>query len=232
MIQGTVTIAYLDPGHWSACFGMSLRDLYLFEVALQRHPYEVRVQSGAGAIADGRNYATQQFLDGSSEWLFFVDTDMGFASDTIERLINTADPDERPVMGGLCFTLYEVTPSSFHGVRYGVMPAMYSREDGGFNPVTDYKRDAVQQVDATGAACLLIHRSVLEKIRDKFGKVWFNEMPKTGEDLSFCRRCDQAGVPVHVNTAVKTTHHKGALYLDEDHYMRNRPWTDEDWQVT
>lgn len=220
--MNSVTIGYMDPGKWSAVFGLSLRDLYLYEAACGRQPYEVRVQAGAGGLADGRNYIVEKFLGHGSEWLFMVDTDMGFAMDTIERLVRSACLQEAGVMGALCFQLYDKDQrASFHGKRYGIMPTLYEDMAGeGYRHIPDYKQDDVVRVDATGGACLLIHRSVVSAIADN----WFTELPDYSEDLSFMRRCAQFNIPVHVDTSVKTTHDKGALFLDEELYNQSRPW--------
>ena len=92
----------------------------------------------------------------------------------------------------------------------------------GFVPRMSYTRDTLQECSATGAACTLIHRTVLEGIRDKFGPVWFDPIthpkgPTTfGEDLSFCVRVAALGLPLYVDTSVKTTHDKGGVFLDEE----------------
>lgn len=40
-----------------------------------------------------------------------------------------------------------------------------------------------------------------------------------GEDMSFCLRLVAQDTPMWVNTAVKTTHDKGGVYLDEETYL-------------
>lgn len=227
MIQGSVTVGYMDPGKWSACFGMSLRDLFMYDAnhGCGRVVAELRTMVGAGGLADGRNHIVEQFLEGDAEWLFFIDSDMGFAADTVDRLVESSDAVESPVMGGLCFQLYQQQASSFHGIRNGIMPTLYEYIGfDGFQFIPDYKRDSIQRVDATGAACLLVHRSVLEKIQSH----WFSTMFQYSEDMSFMRRCANLDIPIYVNSAVKTTHDKGALFLDEDLYVRSRPWAEED----
>jgi hypothetical protein len=100
----------------------------------------------------------------------------------------------------------------------------------GFRPIPDYPRDQVAPVAGTGAACLLIHRSALEAVRALAGDAWFDPIthptalkgkPRTfSEDLSFCVRLASAGIQVHVDTSVKTTHEKGMAFLDEDAFDR------------
>jgi hypothetical protein len=251
-VADTVVVAFLDDGHWSACFGLSLRDLYLYDAfgpqqIVRPGGTELRALTGTGQVPANRNKACRDFLDNTDgDWLWMVDTDMGFASDTVERLVKSADPVERPVMGGLCFAALnpkpprdeQGRPTKRHGYaeRFLIQPTVYlwTERDGdrGILPILDYPRDEIVQCKATGAACLLIHRSVLVRMREKFrdengfGDVWFDPITHPtarqgkprhfSEDISFCIRLAAADIPLHVDTAVRTTHEKGFLFLDED----------------
>lgn len=233
MIDGAVSVAWLHPGHWSNCFGQSLLDLVMFDastngrIVCHRHG-TIPKESGSGQIVASRNTVTSVFLDGEAEWLLFIDSDMGFAADTAERLIAAADPAERPIVGALAFAAKSDGSGPFFARRYRATPTVYRfyEDDSeiGFVPLFDYPADAVLEVDATGAACILIHRGALEAI----GERWWDhiEVPKGpagrttfSEDLSFCLRARAAGLPVHVHTGVKTTHDKGGVFLDEDTFV-------------
>ena len=238
MTPGSVVVGFLDDGHWSACFGLSYLELTLHDALVsQRIVREggtyLRKVCGTAGVPAGRNEVVANFLDHTDgEWLFFVDTDMGFAADTVDRLVSAADPDSRPVMGGLCFAQRRTKPAPFHAERFGIIPTVYSyvelEDEVGFRPLPDYGRDQVVQVAGTGAACLLIHRTVLEQVRLKCGDAWFDPAvhptgdrgkPRTfSEDLSFCVRCAALGIPIHVDTRVKTCHEKGGIFLDEEAY--------------
>jgi GT2 family glycosyltransferase len=230
--QGTVAVAYLDGGRWSAVFGMCLRDLYLHDAGHDRRilfpgAVELRGMAGAGGIADGRNELFGRFLSQTeAEWLWFVDTDMGFAKDTVDRLVASADPVERPIVGGLCFRLVRSGQGSFYGSRYGILPTVFDWDEAneGFLPRLRYERDAVQKVDATGAACLLIHRSVAEKLAPSPFSIADVGDHQVSEDLSFCLRAGWQGFSVHVDASVKTTHDKSPMFLDEELYLASRPW--------
>lgn len=237
--RGGVVVGFLDDGQWSACFGLSFRDLCLYDsVASQRivreGGMELRQLCGTGGIAEGRNEVARSFLDRTDgEWLFFVDTDMGFAQDTVDRLVRAADPHKRPVMGALCFAQRRTGRSSdLRAERFSIVPTVYRyvelEDELGFTPVQHYGREQVIPVGGTGAACLLIHRRVLGKVREKYGDAWFDPIHHpTGlkggrrvfsEDLSFCVRVQSVGIPVHVDTSVKTCHEKGGIYLTEELY--------------
>jgi hypothetical protein len=240
--RGTVVPCFLDDGHWSACFGLSYLELMLHDtLGSQRVVREggtyLRKVAGTGGIADGRNEVARQFLDHTDgEWLWMVDTDMGFAADTVDRLLTSADPHRRPVVGGLCFAQRRTGPGEFHAERFGIIPTVYqyveTGDEVGFAPIAAYERDTVTRCAGTGMACVLIHRRVLFKIREAHGDVWFDPMkhptgmhgkPRTfSEDLSFCVRLAALDLPLHVDTAVKTCHEKGGLFLDEDAYDRQQ----------
>jgi hypothetical protein len=133
--------------------------------------------------------------------------------DTIDRLIAAADPVQRPVVGGLCFT---------QSPGVDPQPTLYelTEEDG--QPVfarhQSWPDDGLVRVSATGAACLLVHRDVLETVGKLSGDgaaPWFRESvigsALVGEDLTFCLRCGVAGIPVHVCTGVRAGHMKTTM---------------------
>jgi GT2 family glycosyltransferase len=169
-------------------------------------------------LSTGRNRLCADFLarPGSPEWLFMVDTDMVLQADTVDRLIAAADPVGVPVLGGLCWSLDA-------GVKVPTMYELVEKEPGrlAFTRPARWPDDAVVRVSATGAACLLIHRSVLETVRETAGDPaapWFRETPVApmslmGEDMTFCLRCAAAGIPVHVHTGIKAGHMKTTMLI-------------------
>lgn len=229
-------VAHLSPGYWQACFGASLLDLIMFDAAhenrITSHRFgHVHKEAGADSIYAARNRIAQIMLDESeAEWCFLIDSDMGFAPDTVEQLVTSADPEERPVMGGLAFAQKSAGVGPMFARRYRGVPTVYAMaKDGkevGFLPMVDYPRDSIVKCAGTGAACLLVHRSAFETVREEYGDQWFSHVPKKdveagqfdhyGEDLSFCLRLAAVGIPIHVDTAVKTTHDKGGVFFDEE----------------
>lgn len=233
MTPGAVTVGFLHPGHYAACFAESLKDLLFFdashEARIVSHRFgQMGKQCGAAGIVAGRNKLAETVLDESdAEWLFMVDSDMGFDADVVERLIGSANVDERPVVGGLAFAHKTDGKAGNYGIRYKATPTLYDfvelDDEIGVVPRFDYDRDALSVVAATGGACLLIHRTALESVRDKYGDIWFDTIrhPKGAhfsEDLSFCIRLAGVGIPVHVDTSIKTTHDKGGVFYDEAYF--------------
>ena len=189
-------------------------------------------QCGPAGIAKARNEVAEAFLGVSADWLLWLDTDMGFHPDTCERLLAAADPAKRPVMGALCFTQRQLGPDGMGGWRCAAVPAIRDWAQpgdpwGGFKFRRNYPPDAVTRCAGTGAACLLVHRSVFERINAKFGPAWYDMLPSPvpgeliSEDLSFCARAGALRIPVHVHTGVPTSHMK-RTWLGEGDYQRER----------
>lgn len=185
-------------------------------------------------LSQQRNAACTFLMDETdADWLLFIDSDMGFDDDALYRLIEVADPVERPIVGALCFGLKKVESDNRGGWRTQPFPTIY---DWKLNPETekygfclryDYTPNVVTRAAATGAAFLLIHRGILADLRGKYGDTWFDRGRMDdgeglmGEDISFCARIGRAGIPLFVHTGVGTTHLK-PVWVDEDYYLAQR----------
>lgn len=243
-VMPRVMLGYVRPGgdkaEVKAAFMACAIRTMLYELATTGTPYDAcDQQCASGQLVDARNSLVEHFLESPIEWLWCVDTDMTFEADCVSRLLASADPVERPVMGALCFALkLGETESRLMTNKFSVVPTVYTwqeiRDDAGnvtdvgFAPFMDYPRNTIVKVDASGAACFVVHRSVLEKIRDEVGPHWFDRMSHPdakmpfGEDMSFFARCAQVGVPVHIDTGVQTGHIKGGVDITEEWFDAHR----------
>ena len=228
----SVQIAYLHSSRvshsWHACMmNLLAYDKTVGANLVRSLPFAVSC-SGPNSIPEARNMAVTHFLDKTPhDWLFFVDTDMGFQPEYLEALVFAAHPTERPVVGGLCFAMKHMGPDGKGGFVVRPVPTLFSwaehPEQGfGFATRFRYPPESLVQVAGTGAAFLLIHRSVLESIRKREGDRWFDltrydDGTSVSEDLSFCMRVGRRGFPIFVHTGIKTTHHK-EVWLGEEAY--------------
>ena len=219
----TVCLAYLHTDDVSHSWHVSYLNSVLFDCRPDG-PMHLRggylAQYGTDMSYDhARNKVAKAFLDEKdADWLWWVDSDMGWDYDALERLIAAADPVERPIVGGLCFGVKPVGDDGLNGPLFRPFPTIYSldeRDDSaGFSPIYAYPVNELIQVGGTGSAFVLVHRSVLEGVRAKFGDTWYDRIPHPkndvpfGEDLSFCLRAINAGFPIHAHTGIRTSHHK------------------------
>lgn len=237
-----VVIGYCHPGHIHAGFHESLLDLLVFDTAFDqrivRGGGRLAVQASAN-LAGPRNEIVKQFLDyDKADWLWFVDTDMVFQPNTLERLLEHADPVTAPIVGGLCFSTNQ---GRIFPTLYGLMG---EEDDVQVIRYHEWPPDSMFQVAATGTGCLLIHKTVLQRMRDfvspsgqkGFNKAfpWFQETTHdnrpVSEDITFCWRAGLLEIPVFVNTAVHIGHVKEQqltldLYLEQISETEARKWS-------
>lgn len=215
----TVAVAHLHPGRLSTHFQGSLDRLYRHDPAVGFPP--LRIKSTLH-LAPARNTVVRMFLDSTThDWLLMLDADMGFAPDVAERLRAAADPEDRPMVGALCFTSDQTAVLADHTVQSYVHPTIYQQvEDAGRSSLvplrSGYPANALVECAGTGAACVLMHRGMLDRMRQAYGEHWYSPIVDEsglvgfGEDLAFCIRARQLGVPVFVHTGVRTCHEKTA----------------------
>lgn len=235
-----VTIAYVHSLTVTASWFHSMTELYYYDIFNNQRIARggnIAMTAETDGLAKARNKIAETFLkERNAPWLFIIDTDMGFQPDIIERLLADADPVERPIVGALAFTQRHEKTDHMGGWRTLATPTIFDwAQDGneqGFKVRWDYHIDALQQCNGTGSACILIHRSVFEKITEAFGEgKWYDRaynptMNKlTSEDLSFCMRAEHVGCSIFVDSSVKTTHQK-PMWLQETDYFAQRALAD------
>lgn len=190
----------------------------------------IKVRFATLGLIAARNDAAAQLLASDCDYLLWVDTDMGFEPDALDRLLAVADPETRPVVGGLCFSARQYAHDGMNGWLTRPTPTLYDWKDNpdggsGFVQAPTYRVNAITKCAATGSAFVLIHRSVFEKIAEKMGPTWYDRTPAPngdllGEDVSFCVRCALVDVPIHVHTGVRTSHYKGQWLQELEHWRR------------
>lgn len=229
-----VAVGYVHADEVAHSWHLSLTELVGWDLSHQQRVIRggwVAVRCGTDGLPAARNKVVTQFLENdTADWLFWVDTDMGFRPDVVDRLLAVADPTERPIVGALCFAQKELTPDGMGGYACAPRPTIFDwvtdGEQQGFIGRAVYPINALVRCAGTGSACILIHRSVFERVQETAGPNWYTRaynktMDKTiGEDLSFCMRAVAANIPIHVYTGVRASHLKH-LWLQESDFWRN-----------
>jgi GT2 family glycosyltransferase len=229
-VADAVTVAYVHSTDVAHSWYRSMTDLLMCDIGTHQRILRggyIAVRYSTGGIIQARNDAARMFLESrESEWLFWSDTDMGFAPDTVERLLASADAKERPIVGGLCFGSKELNADGVNGYWTAPVPTIYdwvTTPEGvsGFMPRHGYESDTLTQCSGTGSACIIVHRSVY----DKLGPNPYTPLrnPSTGEllgeDLSFCARAAEHDIPIYVDASVKTSHLKPIWMAEEQFKM-------------
>lgn len=220
-MAGEVCFGNINGGNIRSELFLSFLELFLHDRQDKQHIGGLAIQNCGALLHMGRNDVVKSFLEGSQDWLFFVDSDMKLEPDTLDRLMEVADSKKRPIVGATC-----VLPT-----RGGdVVPLYYMRKPSSGEsrrPIPRYSpktqpADKLVRVDATGTGCLLIHRRVFEEMAEAYSSngvamptPWFDfenfDGVAYGEDLTFCHRARALGIPIYVHTGIAVGHVKSML---------------------
>jgi hypothetical protein len=226
----TVVIAFIHPGQVSAFFNTSVIATLLHDQHNNRRIVGMMQEWSSANVSAARNSLTNRFLDDhEADWLLWIDADMAWEQTAVDALVECADPEKAPIVGGLCFgaSQDQLFPTIYQFIK---------RDDDTISTIRvgQYPTDTMVHCAATGAAFLLIHRSVLEEMRKREFNAAFPFFQETelagapaGEDVTFCLRAGICGAPIYVNTAVKIGHHKSHL-LTEDLFLSQTEDVDGD----
>ncbi len=155
-----------------------------------------------------------------TDWLLWVDSDIVLNLDAMKLLWQTADKINRPVVSGVYFISKEN-----EGTLMRPFPVL-------FDNITEFQikyhhplpENQVLKVDCAGFGFVLMHKSIVPKMREAHpGKGMFMETGDgqddhfIGEDIIFFRRMAKAGIPLHAHTGAIVKHMK-RFSLDYDYY--------------
>lgn len=215
-----VAIAYCRPEDVDGAFADALMLLLLWDSKHDRRVDATIGVEGGARVHLARNEIVRRFLAKTScEWLMWFDADMVPPADCIDRLLEVADPEEKPIVGALCFA----------GGKLTIKPTIYEfKQDENGDLTSDcwlqYPANSLVECHGTGSACVLIHRSVFEAIEAEpsFGlspHPWYQDQIICGqdwsEDLVFCLRAKTVGKKIWVHTGVQVGHRKKRV-LDQE----------------
>lgn len=173
-------------------------------------------------LAHNRNELAHQFIASGREWMLTIDDDMMFDAEQVLNGIALAAERGVSVLGALAF-------GDDGGQVFSTVMVKDPSGSGGYLKAGQWPENAIQKVDATGTALLLVHRQAMldiaEQFKDRHPHQWFEEDIRDGlaigEDVTFCERAKAAGYDIYVHTGIKTGHVKERI-LTENAYQRQQ----------
>jgi hypothetical protein len=168
------------------------------------------------------NKVVRDFLLTDDQWLWSCHNDICFVPDTLPRLLSW----DKPLISALVFMRAGLPlPHIWRGYNDQKIYAMRVRDTAawfGTHPeamiwgpqvMKTRPEDALVEIDFTSTSCTLIHRKVLEAIREKYGEdQWFlmdNDYTGGGEDRRFFERAREVGFPAFVDRSCVVGHLAG-----------------------
>jgi len=181
-----------------------------------RHPPGTIYSLHRGSPFDvARNSIVDRFLDSGAKFLFFLDSDVLPPDNALERLMS----HNLPIVSGLYYRRHIERPGKPpHPCMWKIVPPnvemtcptcaqKFRTKEGKYQPILNPPRNALVEVDAVGAGCLLIHRRVFEKLERPYFRWTLGWVePGVSEDLYFCERARDAGFRILVDTGVRCGH--------------------------
>lgn len=136
-------------------------------------------------ITIARRNLTDIFMKSDFDYAWWIDSDMKFPIDAPIKLLKRGVP-----LVGCNYRRRRFPNPGFTGMQ---------GQPGNFKElVTDDNSPAMEEVDVLPHGCVMVHRSVYEKIpQPHYLQEYVNELNlEIGEDIYFCRKAKENGIPV------------------------------------
>lgn len=155
----------------------------------------------------------------NTDWLLWIDSDIVLTPEVFQMLWDTADKVSKPIVTGTYFISKESEQSMM-----AAFPCLFTDTDDEWNLkyVHPLPENQVIKIDAAGMGLVLMHRTVVTKLREEFpdesvfAEILFPDR-FVGEDIAFFRHVKQAGIPAYAHTGATVKHMK-RFALDENYY--------------
>ena len=215
----TVTIAWCDNGMVDGKFAEGLMYTVLTAPQLGMSiDNAMRVQGNQ--IGRQRQIAFDKWADDvKTDWILWVDSDIHLTTDVLKKVWDAADKFHRPIVSGVYFISKEN-----EGAVMRPFPCIFKNiSEFEIQYVHPMPKNELIEVDSAGMGFVLMHKSIVPKLREKFpNQSMFAEKEGLGdeyigEDIVFFRKVREAGIPVYAHTGALVKHMK-RFSVDVDYY--------------
>ena len=153
-------------------------------------------------IYDSRNKLSEYAMKGEFDFVLWLDSDMVFPPDTLERMLKTLDEhDEIDILQALYFR----RGAPFSPVAFDVLE-INDRGECNFQDMEIVPTE-LKEIAGCGFGCVLMRTDCLLDIAAKYGgNVWFSPIGNVGEDCSFCIRARNEGYRIFCDPTINIGH--------------------------
>lgn len=174
--------------------------LFCQSLALLKRAGDTIVGFEVGSLVyNARNNLARQAIKSEADFVLWLDSDMVFSPDLLQRMLKVCQDEHIDFLTGLCFRrkppytpcLFDRLEKVGNGASY---TALLSVPDGRF------------KVGGCGFAGVLMSTDVLLSVAAKFNGRMFDPMDGFGEDVSFCWRARQCGYDIWCDSEIELGH--------------------------
>lgn len=176
--------------------------LFCQSLALLQRAGDTTIGFEVGSLVyNARNNLARQAIKAEADYVLWLDSDMVFAPDLLQRMLKVSQENNIDFLTGLCFRRKPpYTPCLFdklekrEGDKGASYTAIVSVPDGRF------------KVGGCGFAGVLMTTDVILSVSAKFGGRMFDPLPGFGEDVAFCWRARQCGYDIWCDSEIELGH--------------------------
>jgi len=163
---------------------------------------------------DARNTFAQTALDNDCDYVFFMDVDMTFPRGTLAMMVRhmaNIDEEKPPIIGGV----YCNRGADFRWHVYE-----WEEEKDGWKSITFDLNSGLKKVSAIGTGCMLLDVNVFKIIEwpwfEYEYKMFEGKRDRLSEDMTFCKKCQDAGIPIFADSDIRCGHFLSAQVFPTD----------------
>lgn len=200
------------------CFDSVPTPFFSSMMLLDRSAGECSLVVNAGSLVyTSRNDIALRAIATEADFVFWCDSDMEFAPDTLTRLYKTLTENDYDIVTGIyCRRKPPYTPTLFDRLDIEGEVCWWSE----FHEIPDEPFE----VGGCGFGCVLMKTDVFLDVQGKFGNC-FAPIANNGEDIAFCWRARQCGYKVYCDPSVRPKH-IGQIAIDMEFYEAYRKQTE------
>lgn len=150
-------------------------------------------------IYDSRNKLAVQALEMEADYVLWLDSDMVFEPDLMERLYEDLKTGKDFVSG-----LYFRRSSPFTPVLFSELKTAEDGLNTEWKGYEDYP-DGLFEIAGCGFGAVMHTTDMLFEMADRFQN-WFAPINNCGEDIAFCRRASELGYKLWCDSDIKLGH--------------------------
>ena len=178
----------------------TLPALFCQSLALLQRAGDTKIGFEVGSLVyNARNNLARQAIQAEADWVLWLDSDMVFGPDLLQRMLKVCTENDIEFLTALCFRrkppytpcLFDRLDKIDKGASY---TALLSVPEGRF------------KVGGCGFAGVLMSTQVILDVGAKFGGRMFDPMDGFGEDVSFCWRARQCGYDIWCDSDIEMGH--------------------------
>jgi hypothetical protein len=208
--KDTLTIGWCDNGTTDGKFTQGL--IYTI---LGAKNLDVEITNAVRVHGNQIGRQRQALLDGwydqlQTEWILWVDSDIVLTVEVLNTLLKSVNPITHPIVSGVYFV-----SGQKEGTLKNPLPVIFNDIDEfTLQHIHPLPENQLIKIDSAGFGLVLMHRSVVKKMRKKFPKEpLFVEQEGLkrgylGEDIAFFRKAKKAKIPIHAHTGALVNHVK------------------------